>query len=889
MKPVYLRFKAFGPYLNEQFIDFRSLSENGLFLICGETGSGKTTILDAMTYALYGRSSGAGRGSIESMRCNIANKEDDTQIEYVFDAAGKRYKFIRTIKMARKNYNTSQNSMVMQEDGIFVPLHENPTATVIDGTKNALGDAERIIGLSYEQFCQVIILPQGQFEKLLVADSDEKEKILVSIFKAERWQKITEKFYDMAKDALDKSKAEYDQIERKLAEFSCSTIDGLQQLCDTYIISLSENEESIVKATKEIETLEKTLEEKKKIVEDFDKLEKENNIKSLLDVKKVEIENIKERLANAKIAEKIKPEIDSFTNSKLLLKNRSLEVEKNKDVQKDRQNKLNISNEKYEVHKKESTNIDEFIRKIARLEMLEGVYEEIDELYDARKIVEKNQSIASLQAKEALEKCNHLREELVKMRDIYAKMSNEYGRAQAIYRDNISGILAEKLRDNEPCPVCGSTNHPRLAEISGEKITDDVLGDLEIRNKEMLDKISDYNDRLKNAEEAYSEKGILLERVNNELVSIVGKVESLELRMDKDIKDIKSLRELKASLKNKIESFKKEEENLLNTLNKDREYLAVAQENLKNSQNECKKAERDFNIARKNLDDSMKNHNIENEDVAIGYLMSSDEREKCHEEIARYNQSVVENETNIKILLEQLRDEKRPDVSDLRQELDRLRDNKEKNIELVGNQKGEVERIKKTIGDISCAYKKYEATSDTVRENMVLAKQLRGDTGISLQRYVLGVMFSAIITEANRLLINVHGGRYRLHRTDEAQGNARKTGLELVVIDGNADNTKRSVKSLSGGEKFLVALALSIGLSTVAQKKGMKLDAMFIDEGFGSLDNRSINDAMEVLTHIQQTNGLVGIISHVQMLRENIPVHIEIEKNKIGSNLVLRK
>lgn len=135
MKPVYLRFKAFGPYLNEQFIDFRSLSENGLFLICGETGSGKTTILDAMTYALYGRSSGAGRGSIESMRCNIANKEDDTQIEYVFDAAGKRYKFIRTIKMARKNYNTSQNSMVMQEDGIFVPLHENPTATVIDGTK----------------------------------------------------------------------------------------------------------------------------------------------------------------------------------------------------------------------------------------------------------------------------------------------------------------------------------------------------------------------------------------------------------------------------------------------------------------------------------------------------------------------------------------------------------------------------------------------------------------------------------------------------------------------------------------------------------------------------------------------------------------------------------
>ena len=148
-------------------------------------------------------------------------------------------------------------------------------------------------------------------------------------------------------------------------------------------------------------------------------------------------------------------------------------------------------------------------------------------------------------------------------------------------------------------------------------------------------------------------------------------------------------------------------------------------------------------------------------------------------------------------------------------------------------------------------------------------------------------MLSSVTVEANRLLKNVHGGRYQLFRTNTIAGASHKGGLELEVLDGQS-NERRSVTTLSGGEKFLVALSLAIGLSAVvqAQGSGMKMEAMFIDEGFGSLDQNSVYDALEVLQSIRRANGIVGIISHVDLLREVITDKIEVKKGKQGSELL---
>ena len=172
-------------------------------------------------------------------------------------------------------------------------------------------------------------------------------------------------------------------------------------------------------------------------------------------------------------------------------------------------------------------------------------------------------------------------------------------------------------------------------------------------------------------------------------------------------------------------------------------------------------------------------------------------------------------------------------------------------------------------------------------QDLAFAKKLRGDAGTGLQRYVLGILFSSVIAAANRMLSMVHGGRYRLFRSDEKAQGSNKRGLELKVYDKNSEEHEgRFVSTLSGGEKFLASLALSIGMSTIAQKSGIRIEALFIDEGFGSLDEDSITDAMQILGSIQQANGLVGIISHVELLQERIPTKLRVEETEKGSHII---
>ena len=203
-----------------------------------------------------------------------------------------------------------------------------------------------------------------------------------------------------------------------------------------------------------------------------------------------------------------------------------------------------------------------------------------------------------------------------------------------------------------------------------------------------------------------------------------------------------------------------------------------------------------------------------------------------------------------------------------------------------------VQKQLQTMESDSADLQKRTAAHDAARiqvdADLEFANRLRGRSGVSLQRYVLGVMLTAITAEANRLLRNVYSGRYRLYRTDEIAGASRKSGLELEVYDSQ-NQQRRSVTTLSGGEKFLVALSLAIGLSTVvqAQGSGIRLEAMFIDEGFGSLDRDAVNDALDVLQGIRRSAGIVGIISHVEALAETIPAKIEIRKGKTGSNCVI--
>jgi len=222
MKPCTVEFQAFGPYAGHELVDFEKLAARGLFLICGKTGTGKTMILDAITFALYGKSSGHGRDDFEAMRCTNAAFDVTTYVRFTFENNGIYYRFERRLERKRKNLSASYMVWQKDENGTWTALFENAKEKMLNEK------AEEIIGLSYEQFRQVIVLPQGQFEKFLTSDSADKEKILTSIFGEEKWQAVAQLMFEEATERRQQLKSLQEQISNSLQEEACETLAELE-------------------------------------------------------------------------------------------------------------------------------------------------------------------------------------------------------------------------------------------------------------------------------------------------------------------------------------------------------------------------------------------------------------------------------------------------------------------------------------------------------------------------------------------------------------------------------------------------------------------------------------------------------------------------------------
>ena len=293
MKPISVRFRCFGPYMEEQFIDFTQLEPSGLFLISGETGAGKTTILDAICYALYNQSSGSIRGKgLSVMRCKQAQKSDITLAEFVFSANGTRYKFLRTLEFKRKNAR-DEHQCWEERDGAFVPLFENPKDS------NVTAMAQNLIGLTYDQFRQVIILPQGQFEKLLISDSDEKEKILVTLFHASRWQRVAEEVYRRVRERETALKLERQKCADKLREYGCETTQQLLEQINALNETLDIQQHQAAELAMQASQLQTQKEQAMLLDEAFRQLEQQKQALTALQLQQPQFDRLETRLNRA--------------------------------------------------------------------------------------------------------------------------------------------------------------------------------------------------------------------------------------------------------------------------------------------------------------------------------------------------------------------------------------------------------------------------------------------------------------------------------------------------------------------------------------------------------------------------------------------------------------
>lgn len=877
MKPISIRFKCFGPYIKEQLVDFEELEKNGLFLICGETGAGKTTILDAICYALYGKSSGGLRGDFTVMRCKLAPKEEETLVEFIFDANGKLYKFVRSLRCRRKNIHDYHNCMIL-EGGEYVPLFENPKKTIVNKK------AEELIGLTYEQFRQVIILPQGQFEKLLVSNSEDKETILVSLFKADKWHKIAEELYKRVSRRDDELKQELADIKSRLADYHCSSIEELGKL-------LTYKQEKLTESCLELAAAEKT-EARERAFYDmavtvnagFTELEMRRKKAAELSGRIEAIQQETRQLERADRAELLKPEFDAYCAGKKAKEKAVRQQLAAKAALAEIMASLAAANQAQAAHKAGAAGYEENRRHLALLENMQGVY---------ASLTEKKQAVAAAEKEEARQQADFGRADrmftesnqawLQAMARQQEKMA-AYTEAQNLYLSGISGTLAAKLRSGCPCPVCGSTTHPNPATVGGTKITEEELNTRSKAMTQVNAEVQEEADLRRNAEQqreqalqASSQAARTAAAVQAEYKTILQhKVEGI----DTTAQLTKALTQLNAALR----QYEAEGTAIQQTLTEASGNHKVAEAALEQAQQTVREADNSFRDMETRWMKQLADSEFESEADYQASMISGTEKAKRREAVIRFHADLDHAGREVREQEQKLEGKVPPDMTALEELLNRAVEiQKEKSrVKILAQQAAD-----KLSGDLEALSKRkaaYDPRRVAADADLEFANRLRGRSGLSLQRYVLGVMLSSITAEANRLLQSVHGGRYRLYRTNEIAGSGHKGGLELEVLDSQS-NECRSVTTLSGGEKFLVALSLAIGLSAVvqAQGSGLKLGAMFIDEGFGTLDQNCIADALEILQGIQRANGLVGIISHVGLLRSEIPSKIEIVKGKDGS------
>lgn len=883
MKPLKLELQAFGPYVGRQTIDFQKLAEKGMFLIKGPTGSGKTTIFDAMTFALYGGSSGDdsknkfGRNDLEEWRCNQADKNTATEVCFTFSVQNRKYQFTRSLIPKRVNLSPAYSAGEIDENGVLIPFFENPKKD--DLTKKA----EELVGLTKEQFRQVMLLPQGQFERFLTASSTEKESILKTIFEADRWEKYAQNFYasaDARKRALDQENA---AIQLSLREEGVSTLSDLNRKIEEQKTEKQACEEKYTAydAPKRQQMLKQDIER----AEQFKPFHMAEWKLANLRAKEGIIADKRIRYERAERAEALRPVVTDFEKAEKEYGSRIKIREGRQALLPDAQRKCQAAQEARQAHEANSP-VPALHTKIGEYEAKRPFYQRLNQL---------QQEFSSAEQNFARQKINFQREhdalEQAKKRAYAALEEAEAAEQKAIeyrsrYYAGIYGEIAVQLAENEPCPVCGSVLHPHPAGKLAESISKETMERQEAaaeKAKSMWKYLEDQrqiaDDKkqlaekcLRDAEKARDNAEAALRNAQSNLIDGISNSEALETRL--------------LGLHTEISQYEAEAQRLREASDQGKEALDRLCAQIDSAKLECVNATILRDEAKSKLEEALAQSGYTDYLRVKEDLLPDAERKELHTEIVKYDR-------DLQTVMDELAERQRelsgvvePDATQFEARQMEITEKSESFAKQQAALQTEIDRMTRKQGDLQKKQEHFDREIQEAEDDLAFAKKLRGDTGIGLQRYVLAIMFNQVIGEANRMLEKVHGGRYHLYRSDD-KGAGNKRGLELKVHDNRSPNAEgRGVAMLSGGEKFLVSLALSIGMSTVAQKAGVQIEALFIDEGFGTLDDSSIADAMDILESVRRSSGMIGIISHVGLLESNIPTHLEVRKTSAGSAIV---
>lgn len=916
MRPLKLKISAFGPYSGTTEFDFTKLGTGGLYLITGDTGAGKTTIFDAITYALYGETSGSNR-EVSMLRSKYADDSTPTEVELTFSYRDKEYTVKRNPEYeklkARGEGTTKQvaNAEIIYPDGKVI--------TRIKDVDNAI---KEIIGINKEQFCQIAMIAQGDFLKLLLASTKERIEIFRHIFKTElfsdlqeRLKKETGKLSDECEN-IQKSISQYiggivcnedntDYIEVSKAKSGSLPTEEVIKLLEKLIADDEKCEQDIAaqkeKLQKELDEIKAKINKAQDVIAAKADLEKneaafateteaQKDLTAKLKAEKANQPKIKELGEKTAAIKALLPDYDEFeTKEKALNRNKAF-IENSAEAVAQKENEIKAGSDEIAKISDERKTLEKVGEEKLKLET------EIKALTDnADKLGNLKNSIASLEKSEsdyskAIEDYNN-------KQAAFEKLDGEYKALNKAYLDAQAGILADTLKADEPCPVCGSTTHPKIAIKPENAPTKEQLEELQSRVDTANDNVNSARTKAGNFKGALDEKK---ESVLNEVKTLLGDVEITDAKslivvklsdIDSGIETLdKKISEAKAKIERaeEIDRILPEKNQKLEALSKELSELSdeIKSKSMENTSLEKRIGElkTKLTFATKEEAEAKIDEFTENaEQMSRDYDLALKALNESKEKIASLKSAKEE-------IVKRLGDETDIDPDVEKEKLTALEDSmgsydreaKTAHTRISAN-KTALDNIKARSGDLIKTEKKYswvKALSNTANGN------ISGKEKIMLETYIQMNYFDRIIDRANTRLMIMTDGQYDLVRRKEALNNKGQSGLDLNVID-HYNGSERSVKSLSGGESFKASLALALGLADEIQASagGIKLDTMFIDEGFGSLDEESLAAAMKALTSLADGNRLVGIISHVGELKQKIDKQIIVKKDKVGGSV----
>lgn len=923
MKPLKLTISAFCSYAERTEIDFSKFGNAGLYLICGDTGAGKTTLFDAITFALYGESSGTSR-EVSTLRSKYAHPLTETFVELEFCYRDKRY-WLRRNPEYQRPAKRGQGMAMERADAELWELNGEVIAT---GSNNVTAAVTQIMGIDKHQFTQIAMISQGDFRKLLLASTKERREIFRKIFDTDIYLQIQDRLkkesaalssrYEAAKNSI----SQYiggiaapprtpweEQLTRAREEGSVAVSEYLALL--TEIIGADEEEERkeqtfdaqlasrLTEMNRLIGKAEEEQKDRQRIAELCEELrtgqprlaEKERLWREF-SLRKPELETL---AAEIKTLENQLPRYEQLDQLVMACAEKEREKAAWEEIHCQQEalaaeNRARIAQTKKELEYLKDVEVIRIRLENEEKQLTEDrgaavrLYQEIQEILKKEKEVRTAQKIYE-RARIAKDQGDRR----------YALLENAYFNEQA-------GILAERLVPGEPCPVCGALTHPHPAEKSTAAPSDEELekakDERETLHQQFIEAGNSCNALLGQVQSlrratvgnfreifpdiAVSEQWEANLRIVTKAGSVLrGRLDTVQEKMVTN----KQRQLKKEALEKELPRLETEQEIAVQKSVEATEKISVCKGELTAQQTrlEALRKELPFDKA----ENAKKQITVLESAKADLYREIEDSRQSYEEERDLLRQKQTERETlqarlakSVADDLETLYEKRRQLVLDQTQVQEKLRG---LTARLVANRQARynIRNQQETLIAIEKKWQWVKALSDTANGT------LSGKEKIMLETYIQTTYFDRIVQRANIRLLAMTGGQYSLKRCQVADNKLSQSGLDLNVVD-HLNLSERSVSSLSGGESFKASLALALGLSDEIQSSsgGVQLDAMFVDEGFGSLDPESLNQAIGALQDLSEGNKLVGIISHVSELKERIQRQLVVQKDGAGCSHV---